>query len=342
MVLFKQLKQTWVDFKNQCLYHRILEKGEGSLSWEDVVTGAKVSWETAFTYRLIRKSWRAVGIVPFTRRVEITLRRKEDKAALKAASQPVKVMTLNKALKVFAQANSNVNLPERRDQGRDRGGRLHFGKPLTSAESLAVGNAEEAEKQTIREQKAAIRNAKAEEFVKRGEDAATELARHGGDPTQVKAMILKDFLRWKGVEKGELTKAKKDDLVQLYQDRFSLAGALNFQALPIPSPPSSPPPARDQGDGGDNDAGDEDTLEPAAPARDQGDGGDDDAGDEDTLEGTFIVQEIRFGPNIHGKYLVKWEGYDSDENTWEPKCNLPEDMVKEYLDWRYEDDSESD
>ena len=102
VVLFKQLKQTWVDFKNTWLFARILELGEASLSWEDVVEGAKLAWETAFTYRLIRKSWRAVGILPFTRRVEIKLRRKEAKAEEKRKSQPVKVMTLNTGIDVVS------------------------------------------------------------------------------------------------------------------------------------------------------------------------------------------------------------------------------------------------
>ena len=28
--------------------------------------------------------------------------------------------------------------------------------------------------------------------------------------------------------------------------------------------------------------------------------------------------------------LVKWCGYDSDENTWEPRAKLPPEIVKEF------------
>ena len=77
VVHFKNLKQAWVDFKNARLLQRVLDHGECSMSWEDVVEGARLAWEHAFTARLIKKSWRAVGLIPFTRRVEIKLRRKE-------------------------------------------------------------------------------------------------------------------------------------------------------------------------------------------------------------------------------------------------------------------------
>ena len=60
-----------------------------------------------------------------------------------------------------------------------------------------------------------------------------------------------------------------------------------------------------------------------------------------TLEGTFEVESIRLGPNIAGKYLVHWEGYDTDGDTWEPKENLPADMVEKYMEWRFGDDSDS-
>ena len=60
-----------------------------------------------------------------------------------------------------------------------------------------------------------------------------------------------------------------------------------------------------------------------------------------TLKGTFEVDSIRLGPNIAGKYLVHWEGYDTDGDTWEPKANLPAEMVEKYMAWRFDDDSDS-
>ena len=35
------------------------------------------------------------------------------------------------------------------------------------------------------------------------------------------------------------------------------------------------------------------------------------------------------GPN-KGKYLIKWVGYDSDKNTWEPSAHLSAHDVREY------------
>ena len=60
-----------------------------------------------------------------------------------------------------------------------------------------------------------------------------------------------------------------------------------------------------------------------------------------TLQGTFEVHSIRLGPNIAGKYLVHWEGYGADGDAWEPKANLPAEMVEKYMAWRFDDDSDS-
>jgi hypothetical protein len=45
----------------------------------------------------------------------------------------------------------------------------------------------------------------------------------------------------------------------------------------------------------------------------------------------FQVEKIVDGPNDKSQFLIKWEGYPKDQNTWEPLENLPVDMVDEYL-----------
>jgi hypothetical protein len=44
-----------------------------------------------------------------------------------------------------------------------------------------------------------------------------------------------------------------------------------------------------------------------------------------------VVEKIVDGPNDKSEFLIKWEGYPEDQNTWELDENLPEDMVEEYL-----------
>jgi hypothetical protein len=41
----------------------------------------------------------------------------------------------------------------------------------------------------------------------------------------------------------------------------------------------------------------------------------------------FYMDYIVDGPDNRGRFLVKWEGYPSSENTWEPTDNLPADAV---------------
>lgn len=49
-----------------------------------------------------------------------------------------------------------------------------------------------------------------------------------------------------------------------------------------------------------------------------------------TLPGTYQVDYIVCGPNEKGEYWVKWKGYASSKNTWEPKKNLPNHLRLEY------------
>ena len=44
----------------------------------------------------------------------------------------------------------------------------------------------------------------------------------------------------------------------------------------------------------------------------------------------YNVDYIVNGPNKVGKYEVKWEGYDSDQNTWEKAIGLPQKVLDEY------------
>ena len=49
-----------------------------------------------------------------------------------------------------------------------------------------------------------------------------------------------------------------------------------------------------------------------------------------TLDGDYVVSEIVEGPRKKdGKYLVRWEGYGSDDNTWEPRANLPDECFED-------------
>ncbi len=45
---------------------------------------------------------------------------------------------------------------------------------------------------------------------------------------------------------------------------------------------------------------------------------------------TFEVERVVEGRRIlDGKYLIKWAGYPESQNTWEPLCNLPDDVFSE-------------
>ena len=48
----------------------------------------------------------------------------------------------------------------------------------------------------------------------------------------------------------------------------------------------------------------------------------------DEEQETFIIEALV--QKKGEKYLVKWENYSSDQNTWEPKSSLPKFIVKFY------------
>ena len=58
----------------------------------------------------------------------------------------------------------------------------------------------------------------------------------------------------------------------------------------------------------------------------------------------YQIESILDGPDDQDRFLIKWEGYSDAENTWEPRANLPDGMLDEYLgaEERKEEDSDSD
>jgi len=53
--------------------------------------------------------------------------------------------------------------------------------------------------------------------------------------------------------------------------------------------------------------------------------------DAEEYEVEAIVNHRRYGRQHHLQYLIKWKGYPSSDNTWEPEENVhAEDLVKEY------------
>ena len=58
----------------------------------------------------------------------------------------------------------------------------------------------------------------------------------------------------------------------------------------------------------------------------------------------YQIEAILDGPDDQDRFLIKWEGYSDAENTWEPRANLPDGMLDEYLgvEERKEEESDSD
>jgi hypothetical protein len=45
----------------------------------------------------------------------------------------------------------------------------------------------------------------------------------------------------------------------------------------------------------------------------------------------YQIEAILDGPDDQDRFFIKWEGYSDAENTWEPRANLPDGMLDEYL-----------
>jgi hypothetical protein len=52
----------------------------------------------------------------------------------------------------------------------------------------------------------------------------------------------------------------------------------------------------------------------------------------ETLDELHEAGKIVDGPNAAGKYLVKWVGFSSKENTWEPVCHLQDPHSQKLLE----------
>lgn len=76
-------------------------------------------------------------------------------------------------------------------------------------------------------------------------------------------------------------------------------------------------------------------------ASERGDGEEDDGGDgpsdglqlqrSDTLDQECQMDCMLDGPNDEGKFLIRWEGWGEDGDTWEPPRHLPPGVVDAYL-----------
>jgi len=50
----------------------------------------------------------------------------------------------------------------------------------------------------------------------------------------------------------------------------------------------------------------------------------------ETLPEEHRLEKIIAGPNEKGKYLVKWEGWTKEHNTWEPADHISTEDLQEH------------
>lgn len=50
------------------------------------------------------------------------------------------------------------------------------------------------------------------------------------------------------------------------------------------------------------------------------------------MSNDYVVEDVVKKKVVNGEifYRIKWEGYPSWQNTWEPASNLPQDVIDYY------------
>ena len=125
VILFKQLKKRWYEFKDTRLQQRVdkaFRDWEDSgkqvegihLTWGDFFEGLNSAYQLSFLPKHFESAWRSVGVRPFTRSVEKNLREKEKAAVAKQKSKAdVKMVTVQRAMALIndsMQSNSNLEM----------------------------------------------------------------------------------------------------------------------------------------------------------------------------------------------------------------------------------------
>jgi hypothetical protein len=144
VILFKVFKRVWYEFKETRLRERIEKalrdkiKGGVFLSWEDVCEGVRLAFEQAFIPKYMEAAWKAVGVRPFSHRVEKRLRAKENKSADEMKLKTgVRSVSLAQAMRIANAIEDNDIFGN--DGGRKRAKRNKFDVPLTHEEAMALG-----------------------------------------------------------------------------------------------------------------------------------------------------------------------------------------------------------